>query len=310
MGFAIMLADNKLGILPREEQIPMVSTLGHLPMLMSYKLDGIRAIVHEGVVKSRKLIPIRSKFVQQAFGHLEGLDGELIAGDATSPTCYRDTYAAVMTIDAMEPVTFKAFDLWTCDQPYSCRYRKLQAEMCVAGRDRVPHVEILTQTMVHDIAEIEAGEAVAIESNYEGLILRRPDSPYKFGRSTLNQGYMIKLKRHLDSEAKIVGFEELMHNANEDVRDNLGYAKRSSALAGLVGMNTLGAIIAEDEKMFPGIQFRIGVFKGFNKSELQAIWNARDDYLGHYMRYHYVLYGAKDRPRHPRGYAFRDSMDM
>ncbi len=54
------------------------------PLLASAKLDGVRAIVRDGVVYSRSNKPIPNKFVQQQFKHLEHFDGELIVGFANS----------------------------------------------------------------------------------------------------------------------------------------------------------------------------------------------------------------------------------
>jgi DNA ligase-1 len=49
------------------------------PLWLSPKLDGIRALVINGVVMSRSLKPIPNQHVQSLFGHLEGYDG---AGNA------------------------------------------------------------------------------------------------------------------------------------------------------------------------------------------------------------------------------------
>jgi len=75
------------------------------------KLDGIRAIVINGVVMSRSLKPIPNAFVQEKFGGLEHYDGELIVGEPTGSTCYRDTVSHVMSHDKRGyPVRFFAFD--------------------------------------------------------------------------------------------------------------------------------------------------------------------------------------------------------
>lgn len=52
-----------------------------LPLyLASPKIDGIRARVVGGVVLSRSGAPLPSRAVQGAFGHLEGLEGEIVQG--------------------------------------------------------------------------------------------------------------------------------------------------------------------------------------------------------------------------------------
>ena len=48
------------------------------PVYASPKYDGIRALVINGVVVSRNMKPIPSKFVQENFSKFEGFDGELM----------------------------------------------------------------------------------------------------------------------------------------------------------------------------------------------------------------------------------------
>src|SRR5882724_6813110 len=75
----------------------------HYPLLISPKLDGIRATVQNGILLSRNLKPIRNEFVQRHFSRhpFEGLDGELICGDPTDKECFRKTTSAVMSFDGV-----------------------------------------------------------------------------------------------------------------------------------------------------------------------------------------------------------------
>ena len=57
--------------------------LDYSNLWVSPKLDGIRAIIRDGVVMSRSLKPIPNKHVQRILGNspgIEGYDGELIVG--------------------------------------------------------------------------------------------------------------------------------------------------------------------------------------------------------------------------------------
>ena len=47
-------------------------------------------------------------------------------------------------------------------------------------------------------------EQGAVEDGYEGVMLRDPSAPYKYGRSTVRKGYLLKLKRFEDSEAEVI----------------------------------------------------------------------------------------------------------
>ncbi len=87
-----------------EGQAPKVS----FPILVSPKLDGIRALRMNGQLVSRTLKPIPSPRAQEITAHLpDGVDGELIVGRPNHDP-YRRTVSAVMTendntLDSMVP---------------------------------------------------------------------------------------------------------------------------------------------------------------------------------------------------------------
>ena len=139
-------------------------------------------------------------------------------------------------------------------------------------------------------------------------MVRRPGGSYKCGRATFKSQDLIKIKRFVDSEAVIIGFEEKLRNENEAETDELGHTKRSSAKAGLVPAGTLGTLLVRDIK--DGREFGIGTYKGLKKEDLQEIWDNRDKYLGKIVKYQYQFVGTKDLPRIPSFQGFRDERDM
>jgi DNA ligase-1 len=149
-------------------------------------------------------------------------------------------------------------------------------------------------------------ESKCISEGYEGVMLRTPDGPYKCGRSTAKEAYLLKLKRFEDSEATIVGYEERMHNNNELDFDAFGYAKRSSHKANLVPANTLGALKVKDIKS--GKEFNIGT--GFDDAMRKMIWDGQDSYLGKIVVYKHQPSGSDELPRFPVFKGFRNSIDM
>ena len=89
---------------------PFNEALLKFPVLASPKLDGVRAIVRDGVVLSRALKPIPNKNVQKRFSHLEHFDGELIVGASNDPDVLRATTSGVMRVDGDPEVSFHVFD--------------------------------------------------------------------------------------------------------------------------------------------------------------------------------------------------------
>lgn len=269
-------------------------------VLASPKLDGIRAIVKNGVVLSRSLKPIPNKYVQQKFSKLENIDGELIVGEPTGPSAYRDTMSGVMSIEGEPDVKFWAFDL---QAPGSFEERFSQLRLAHSIFEDVRLVQHNTAFSAQHFKEIYESY---LEEGYEGIMLRSKLAAYKHGRSTLREGSLIKYKPIEDAEAGIVGFTERLHNANEATINELGYTARSSHQANLVPMGTLGALICEAPQWTE--KFQMGT--GFDDATRKWIWDHREQLLGKLVKFSFLPYGIKDRPRHPVFKGFRDIIDL
>ena len=137
-------------------------------------------------------------------------------------------------------------------------------------------------------------------------MLRAPDGPYKYGRSTFNEGYLVKVKRFLDGEAVIDSCEELMHNANEKTLVRNGKAHRNSKKEGKVGRNMLGAYNVRD--VHTGVEFSVG--SGFTEAERMDLWDGANLNIGKVIKYRYFPSGSKERPRFPTFLGFRDPIDL
>ena len=283
-----------------------ISTL-KFPMYASVKLDGIRCIVKDGVCLSRSLKPIPNKFVQERFGkpEYEGFDGELILGNPSDADVYRKTNSAVMSIDGTPDVILYVFDDVSLppETPYADRVKHLEYRLTTFA-DKT--VQLVYPYGVDNIEDLIEYENLVLEQGYEGLMLRTIDGKYKYGRSTLKEGYLLKLKRFSDSEAIIVGFEELMHNDNIATVNELGNTSRSSCKDNLVPAGTLGALIVQDCET--KIMFKIGTgFDAFTRSE---IWDNREKYKNAIVKYKHFEVGVKVAPRFPVFLGFRDKIDM
>jgi DNA ligase 1 len=275
-----------------------------LPALASAKLDGIRGIIKGGVVLSRSLKPIPNKIVQGIYGRPEfnGLDGEFIVGSPTAEDVYRKTNSKLMTIEGdADEVTFFAFDMWNQNDIYANRFKALTKIL-----PNIQEVKIHENSLVKTLDEVDNIENLYVNEGYEGLMLRDPNSPYKFGRSTVNQAYLLKIKRFEDAEAVIIGFAELMHNDNEATVNELGYTERSSHKENKRPSGTLGTLKVKCLKN--GWEFEIGT--GFTASQRKELWDIRDTLTNKIVKYKYFPVGMKDLPRHPVFLGFRSKLDL
>ena len=269
------------------------------PVLVSPKLDGVRAIVIDGVVVSRNLIPIPNKHVQEKFGldYYNGLDGELIVGDPTKHRCFRDTMSGVMSIDGAPNVKFYVFDYAEGCGEYESRFNDIPNEKQFG-------IVKLKSLFIRSWEQLCTYEAWALTQGYEGVMLRAPHGLYKHGRSTLKEFYLVKMKRFLDGEAVIIDVEELTVNNNDKTLISGGEGKRNTRKEGMVNSGTLGAIVVKD--VITKVEFKIG--SGFSDEERTTIWNG--DFMGATVKYKYFPTGSKSKPRFPTFSGFRDKIDL
>jgi len=269
------------------------------------KVDGIRALRDEGSLLSSTLKPIPNTYTRKVLSKLlpDGVDGELtpLSGDGNFQRCT----SYFMTQKGEPSFTYWLFDYIKSALdayiPYADRLVNLhQAYERAAKKDPVVRqcVRVLPHQLIHNEEELRIFLQVCLELGFkEGIIIRAPGSPYKFNRSTVKEGYCLKIKYRKDSEAEIIGFVEQNHNVNKAKKDERGLTKRSSAKAGKVPAGTLGSLLVRDVNT--GIEFEIGTGKGLDKALRQEIWDHRKKYLHKLVKYSYQPVGVKEKPRQP-----------
>lgn len=276
----------------------------------SYKLDGIRALVRDGELVSRSLKHIPNLYTQSFFKGkvlMEGLDGELISGAPHGNDVFARASSAFMSHGGEPDLSYWIFDVHDLDRkaPFHERLKLL-------NEYHVTHfpteVKLLEQRKIYTVEELHAYEQEALVAGYEGLILKLPTGPYKFGRSTLKQGWMLKLKRFADSEAIVIRVVELQRNQNVPTIDNLGLQKRSTQKAGKVPGGMMGTLECHDIRL--NWTFEVGT--GFDEAQRLQIWDDRHKIIQrpHYVKYKYLPHGSQDAPRHPVFLSWRDPIDM
>jgi len=276
------------------------------PILASPKLDGVRCLICDGRVVSRSLKLIPNEHVQKELGlkKLSGLDGELIVGKPTNPDVFQKTTSAIMSHEGEPGFVFLVFDYFDKPSlPYAKRFQIANQIVALANKVNVVLVE---QRVIQNEGELLAFEHKCLNDGFEGVMIRHSQKPYKYGRSTVNQGYLLKLKRFEDSEATIIGFDQFMHNTNNPEKNELGQSERSSKKEGKVAKELLGALQVRDLKT--GVEFSIG--SGFTHEQRKNMWINRSVYVGLTVKYKFQPTGVKDKPRFPVFLGLRDWRDM
>lgn len=276
------------------------------PGYVSPKIDGRRSYIEGGVVYTSSGKPVKNASIQEAFGHeeLDGLDGELTVGSITDPEAFRNTGAVSRHDGHVAGAVLNVFDRISFAGGFRDRMDVAWAQVAQFGRSNVctvPHY------LVDCDEKLLAYEEKFLDAGYEGLMYRSQDGPYKCGRSTLSEGYLLKLKRFTDGEAEVTGFEEMMHNGNEKTLIGAGgKAKRSSKKEGKVPAGMLGTLTCQD--LETGGVVELGT--GFTADERVRIWDNRLGYLGAIVKYKRFDIGGYGKPRHPVFLGFRDRDDM
>lgn len=283
------------------ETIVDVATL-KFPLRASVKLDGIRCLIVHGKAMTRRFKPIPNRFVREYLeaNAPDGLDGELMLEDKT----FNEIQSAIMSESGEPDFEYRVFD-YVCKNlsvPFEERYFSL---FDLVLPERIKPVIHLPFTNLSDLLKYEER---ALQYGCEGIMTRDPKGFYKCGRSTLKQGWLLKLKRFADSEARIISFEELMHNKNEAEINELGLTKRSNAKAGMIPANMLGQFQVQD--IHTGQQFWIGTGVGLTQELRRDIWENKANYADKIIKYKYQPAGQKDLPRFPVYIGWRDERDM
>ena len=270
------------------------------PYAATPKIDGIRFLMVGGAALTRSFKPIRNEYLQKILSSNlpEGIDGELTSG-STFQEC-----SSIMRIKG-EP----DFKVWIFDfvnpkgevKPYKERMDELRK----FENFNIPSYEILFPTIVSNQEQIDHLMINNLNAGYEGLMLRDPNGIYKFGRSSVKENILLKVKEFMDDEAEIISFREKMINTNEGLKDNFGRTKRSSCQDGLKPSGTLGGFILRNSE---GLEFSCG--SGLNDALRDEIWKNQSKYLGKLVKYKYMSKGIKELPRHPVFIGFRDETDL
>jgi DNA ligase-1 len=273
------------------------------PCLVSTKLDGIRCLTIDGELKSRSLKPIRNKYLQQRYKLMcafmdvnDGiLDGELFSPELT----FQEITSYVMSEDKEPPehLKFYAFDMFDKKFPevkFSNRYKVYTK---IAETFGINHLE---QKEVNNIEELQSMFKAALEEGNEGLIIRSPDMPYKFGRSTIKEGSLLKMKPFETFDGIIKGVIERMENTSESYTNELGHSQKHRCKDDFVPTGIASAFVidwypSEEGKEPVEMKVTLTGTEDFRRS----VWTNKEEYIGKWVEFKAMNLGIKEALRHP-----------
>ena len=318
----------------------------NFPVIASFKLDGIRAIFHPDLgLVSRSLKPIKNKQLNEKFKYLIEysknnniiLDGEFYHHELT----FQQITSLVMTEDFMDgkiinkkrkkdadsnkyydveiisgkyipikfnnPIEFHMFDMIE-NSEFNMMFKQRVENMrmnfdVMTGLKIVPQMEFRTST------ELDWYFNEAIKGDYEGLIIRHTEGHYKFGRSTLKEGLLLKYKPYHTYDAKIISVNERFENTNESFKNELGQSTKRNTVDNKKGTGLAATFTVELLSDYKGAVYdsqELKVTLTGDKYFRKEIWENKDSYIGKWIEFKGMDVGAKDVPRHPIFERFRE----
>ncbi|MGR5065431.1 DNA ligase [Photobacterium sp. DNB22_13_2] len=167
----------------------------------SEKLDGIRAIWTGTSLVTRQGNPIIApQWFADALPKNTWLEGELWVG--------RQQFQLVSSIvrdqqpneTEWQKVNFMVFDSPSMNTPFEDRLKALEIQIQSINQS---YIQLIPQYKISHVVELEHLQDTIEEKNGEGIMLHRKDNLYQPGPNN----NLIKMKKYLDSEAVVVGYE-------------------------------------------------------------------------------------------------------
>jgi DNA ligase-1 len=235
---------------------------------------------------------------------LDGMDGELIVGDKNAPDVFNQSTSGVMRIEGEPEFTFWVFDRFHPTATWLERYAGL---VNLDRDDRLPlRVEVLSHYSISCDEQLDEFEAQMLSQGAEGVMIRDTDAKYKCGRSGTKNPELQKVKRFVDNQFQIIGWEPKYTNTNAAKTNELGRTERSTAKEGMVALDTMGSLILCTSK---GDTFSCG--SGMTDAIRADLWERRESLMGQLAKVKYFDVGTGyNVPRFPVLVGIRHKDDM
>ena len=171
--------------------------------LVSEKLDGVRGYWDGSQLFSRQGKPIMSPEWFTRHWPSQAMDGELwMARGSFQPllSCVaKHKPNKVKRSSCWHSISFKVFDLTNSSGTFAQRFTRIKQ---LVTTNQSPYLRFIKQQKVTTLIVLEKILSEVINKGGEGLMLHHVNAQYTIGRNT----DLMKLKKHQDAEATIVGF--------------------------------------------------------------------------------------------------------
>lgn len=286
----------------------------HLPAMASPKLEGVRLIVTPDGLFTRSMKPIPNRIMKEKWEPLRAFcaDWKICVEGETYVHGWdfnkiSGAYRRGNSIDGgrLELYLFDLYDLNNPDVHFDLRAAMLYMYYHERGME-MKDLYIIPQELVRTQEEVQLKYGQYLEQGLEGLVLKRPDAPYKQGRSTPRDGLFHRIKPELDFDGKVVGFEQRMVNTAESFVNELGYLKKTRYQEDMIPSGMVGVALVQTKEF--GV-VKVAMTRGLTDEQRVEIWANRASYIGRHLRFVCLPLRGQDKPKAARFDVWRTDLD-
>lgn len=300
------------------------------PCIAQPKIDGVRGLNMAGRLTGRSLKTHANIYATEFFSHpaLVGFDGELAVVEDNHPELCRLTTSALNRIHGAPQLVWHLFDYVTpvtVGLPYDRRYNLLDMRLGEMSKDPelnhlMAHLDIVPMEWCDNMEDLLALDNRWLDEGYEGTIIRSPYKAHKQGRSTVKEGGLLRIKRFIDAEAKVIGIVEGQTNGNEKTTNELGNSTRSTHQENMTPNGQIGSMTGEmlqdvfdpqTKKLLLSKGQIVTVSPGKMPVDMRKhLFENPHEILEQAIKFKLFPKGGKDKPRFPTFQSLRAKSDM
>lgn len=298
------------------------------PLAGLIKYDGVR-VIHDNGFYGRSLKLHKNPYLQKIFNKREyrGFDSEGLACEENHPlACSITSGAFARQKDDKKDPTKKVevqayclvFDDFTASGGWLQRYEQAAARVkALLYNDPTHPIRMAPYWIIEDADELlefercclEGGTFKGIEilGGYEGVILRKLDGEYKYGRTTEKEATYLRVKRFEEHEGVILRVEEGFTNNNVAKKNELGETERSTKKEGMVPNGEIAAYWVR--RLNSDLEYKVAA-GCLTSAEAKYYFANQHEFVGKISKHKVFAHGSKDKPRFPTHQSLRSPEDM
>lgn len=295
------------------------------PCIAQPKIDGVRGLNLHGELTGRSLKYHANThttlfYSQHAF---RGFDGELAAEHECHPDLCRITTSAVSTIAGTPYTLWHVFDYLTPETiglAYAHRYDMLRKRVANINQHHPElglHLRPVPLYVCNTMEELLTLDDKWLDMGYEGTIVRDPSGKYKEGRSTVREGGLLRIKRFIDAEARVLRIIEGEENLNAAQINELGKQFRSShqenkrpnGMVGAMECELIADVVNRDQVLFTKGQI-VTVSAGAMPHADRLRYFQQGGLIGNLIKFKTFPHGTYNKPRFPSFLSLRAASDV